>query len=39
VAAICPNCHREIHAGHGLEKNELLVQSAGAREANTPSGM
>ena len=33
VAAVCPNCHREIHVGvDGLEKNQNLVLLVSAKE-------
>ena len=33
VAAVCPNCHREIHVGvDGVEKNQKLVLLVGAKE-------
>ena len=33
VAAVCPNCHREIHGGvDGLEKNQNLVLLVSAKE-------
>jgi 5-methylcytosine-specific restriction enzyme A len=39
VAAICPNCHREIHAGvNGSEKNGRLVESVRTKEAGNPAG-
>jgi 5-methylcytosine-specific restriction protein A len=38
VAAICPNCHREIHAGiDGSIKNDRLVQSVRRRESSVAS--
>jgi 5-methylcytosine-specific restriction protein A len=40
VAAICPNCHREIHVGViGGEKNASLVELVRTREASVPSVM
>jgi 5-methylcytosine-specific restriction protein A len=33
VAAICPNCHREIHSGeHGQAKNQMLKESLHRKE-------
>lgn len=37
VAAICPNCHREIHHGKkGQTKNEHLIEWLLIREGNVP---
>ncbi|WP_018260704.1 HNH endonuclease [Methylobacterium sp. WSM2598] len=37
VAAVCPNCHREIHHGlHGSTKNEAFIATIGRKE--TASG-
>ena len=35
VAAICPNCHREVHYGkYGKEKNSLLQKHLGVLESD-----
>ena len=34
VAALCPNCHREVHHGiNGRHKNERLIEAIGRKEA------